>query len=232
MQKFAMFSALLSGALLASVASAGAQQPPADPFAQGSGTNGWYLRLAGGGAWPAAPGGYATGIGQTTTNVSSGFIVGGAAGYKFNAFRAELELEYIQVGIKSLAFYNTGTTINTTGTQSNLAGMVNGYWDFATGTPWVPYVGFGVGIAELGMNNIANASSGKSILNTTAATFAFQGMLGAKYYINSNWAAGAEFRYFKTPDGWFVNADGLSTSAGNAQYNVLVGLTYHFGTPK
>lgn len=232
MQKLAKFGIALSGTLLASLAPAGAQESPAGAFAQGSGPNGWYLRAGAGGAWPASPGGYASSLGQSTTDVSPGFIVGGAAGYKFNAFRAELELEYIQVGIKSLSFYNTGTTINTTGTQSNLAGMANGYWDFATGTPWVPYLGFGVGIAELGMNNIANASSGKSILNTTAATFAFQGMLGVKYNMNNQWAAGAEFRYFKTPDGWFINSDGLSTSAGNAQYNLLVSLTYNFGTPK
>jgi opacity protein-like surface antigen len=232
MQKFAKFSILLSGALLASLAPAAAEEPPVDAFAQGSGTNGWYLRVGGGGAWPADPGGFVTSLGQTTTNVSPGFIVGGAGGYKFNAFRAEIELEYIQVGIKSISFFNTGTTINTSGTQSNLAGMVNGYYDFATGTPWVPYLGFGVGIAELGMNNIVNASSGKSILNTTAATFAFQGMAGVRYFINNHWAAGAEFRYFKTPDGQFINSDGLSSSAGNAQYNLLVSLTYHFGTPK
>lgn len=232
MQKFATFSIALSSALLASLAPAGAQESPAGAFAQGSGTNGWYLRVGAGGAWPAAPGGYAESIGQTTTNVSSGFIVGGAAGYKANAFRGELELEYIQVGIKSLSFFNTGTTINTTGTQSNLAGMFNGYYDFATGTPWVPYVGLGAGIANLSMNGINNASSGKAILNTSAVTFAFQAMAGVQYLINNQWAAGVEFRYFKTPDGWFVNADGLSTSAGNAQYNLLAKLTYHFGATK
>jgi opacity protein-like surface antigen len=232
MQKFVKFGILLGGMLFASLAPAAAQESPGGAFAQGSGPNGWYLRAGGGGAWPADPGGFVTGLGQNTTNVSPGFIVGGAGGYKFNAWRAEMELEYIQVGIKAINFYNTGTTINTNGTQSNLAGMVNGYYDIATGSPWVPYVGFGVGIADLGMNGIQNASTGKSILNTSAVTFAFQGMLGVKYYINSQWAAGAEFRYFKTPDGAFINADGNNTIAGNAQYNLLVSLTYHFGGTK
>jgi OOP family OmpA-OmpF porin len=136
------------------------------------------------------------------------------------------------VGIKAISYLNTGITVNTSGTQSNLAGMVNGYYDIATGTPWVPYLGFGVGIAELGMNNITNVSSGKLLVNTTAATFAFQGMVGVQYLINNQWAAGVEFRYFKTPDGQFINADGLSSSAGNAQFNLLASLTYHFGTPK
>jgi OmpA-OmpF porin, OOP family len=232
MQKLAKFSVLLCGTVLGSLAQAGAQQPPAGIVAENSGTNGYYLRLGGGGAWPAAPGGYAQSLGPTTSNVSTGFIVGGAAGYKANAWRGELELEYLQVGVKSISFLNSGTTINTTGSQSNLAGMVNGYYDIATGTPFVPYVGLGVGIADLSMNGVNNAASGHTILNTSTVTFALQGMVGVQYLINEKWSAGAEFRYFKTPDGWFVNGDGLQSSVENAQYNLLVGVSYHFGASK
>lgn len=233
MQKLATFSVLLCGALLASLAQAEAQQPPADTVGQNSsGTNGYYLRLGGGAAFPASPGGYAQGLGPTTSSVATGFNVGGAVGYKANAWRGELELGYLQVGVKNISFLNSGTTVNTTGSQSNLTAMVNGYYDFATGTPFVPYLGLGVGISDFSMNGVNNAATGHTILNTNTFTLGFQGMAGVQYLINDKWSAGAEFRYFKTPDGWFVNGDGLQSSVENAQYNVLLSVSYHLGATK
>ena len=227
MQKFTKFCLILCGALLASLAPARAQAPPFGAF-----NNGLYLRVEGGGAWPAAPGGYGDLIGQTTTDVTPSYVAGGAAGYQFNAFRAEVELEYLQVGIKSISQFNfPAITVNTTGTQSNLAVMVNGYYDFATGTPWVPYLGIGVGVARFGLNNIRAVRTGRLLENGTITTIAFQPMVGVQYHINNQWGIGVELRYFKTPDGTFRTPLGLTSSAGNAQFILLAGLTYHFGTP-
>jgi opacity protein-like surface antigen len=236
MQKFTKFCLLLCGALLASLAPAGAQAPAGGAYnkaqapAYGAFNYGPYVRLDGGAAFPADPGGYSNLIGPQTVDVTPSYFVGGAVGYKFNAFRIEAELEYFQVGIKSISQFNfPAVTIQTTGTQSNLAGMINGYYDFATGTPWVPYVGIGVGVARFGLNNITATATNTLLINATVTTVAFQPMVGVQYQLNNQWGIGAELRYFVTPDGTFTNALGLTSSAGNAQYIVLGGLTYHFG---
>jgi opacity protein-like surface antigen len=234
-KNFEKLCLLFCGSLLASLAPAGAQAPAAGAFNKAQlpafgAVNGLYLRLEGGGAWPAAPGGYGNFIGQTTTEVKPSYVAGVAVGYKFNAFRIEAELEYIQVGIKSISQYNVpAITINTSGTQSNLAGMINGYYDFETGTPWVPYLGIGVGVARFGLNNITATATNTLLVNGTVTTLAIQPMVGVQYNINDRLGIGVELRYFKTPDGTFTNAAGNTTAAGNAQFIVLGGLTYHFG---
>ncbi len=217
-----MRSLLLGAAIVALTASTGFAQ------SSSSGTDGPYLRLEGGWSHPVGMDSSIAGV-PLNTNLQDGYIVGGAGGYKFGPWRAELNLDYSDDNFKSGSI--GGFSSNLSGDASNLAVMVNGYYDIATGTPWVPYIGFGIGITQIDLNNVKATPSNVPISNSSDTQFAYQPMVGIQYLIDSQWSAGVEYRYFASSDGHFKTATGELFTASNSSHNVLASLTYHFAPP-
>ena len=65
--------------------------------------------------------------------------------------------------------------------------MANAYFDYLTCTPWTPYVGAGMGVSYLKVDNGDYARSGYRL--------AWQVMGGMTYDINSHWALDLGYRY-------------------------------------
>jgi len=59
--------------------------------------------------------------------------------------------------------------------------MLNAYYDFKNSTPFTPYIGAGIGLAN--------------IKDTKAVQFAYSAIIGAKYNINQNFYFGAKATY-------------------------------------
>lgn len=171
-----------------------------------------------------------------------GYVVGGAAGWKFGQLRAELGLDFsgydasaIQVnsdgglgaalGRSSL----TGASSNPSGSIHTIAGMVNAYWDLRTGTPFVPYLGLGIGAVRSSLDSLTVA--GAPLANSSDITFAYQPIVGVRYHITDNVAVGAEFRYFAAVDPVFKDSAGRDIHGRIESYNVLANLSYFFGAP-
>ncbi len=226
-------SLLLAAALLTLTASSA--------FAQsGSGTSGPYVRLEGGWSHPTDM--TSSGLPGLTGGAikrDDGYIVGGAAGYKWGPWRAELNLDYSENDAKSgtnLFAGASNSSASLKGSTSNLAFMVNGYYDIATGTPFVPYIGLGIGGSYFRFNqlNTTNKTPNIQIANGGDYVFAYQPIVGVQYLINDQWSAGVEYRYFGTLDPtikYSLDPQARRFTVNNASHNVLASITFHFFPP-
>jgi outer membrane protein OmpA-like peptidoglycan-associated protein len=207
-----------------------------------TGPSGPYLRAEGG--WSHEND--LKGQGATGLNFGSkeddGYMAGGAAGWKFGQLRAELGLDFsghdvssihvngegglgARLGVGSL----TGATGNASGSVHIIDGMVNAAWDFRTGTPFVPYIGIGVGIAHVSLDSLSVA--GHPLSNSSDTVFAYQPMVGVRYHVTDAIAIGAEYRYFATVDPTFKDSSGVKFKGRIESHNVLANLSYFFGAP-
>jgi opacity protein-like surface antigen len=135
----------------------------------------------------------------------AGLGISGAVGTKLlNDFRVEAEVLYFATEIE-----NTNTDID------NLAFMVNGYYDLKTSTKFTPYVGAGIGLANIEVDAPAYRNSDN--------VFAYQALVGVSYELDKNSSVTAGYRYFGTQDSEY---NGIKRTYGK---NVLeVGYRYSF----
>jgi len=205
----------------------------------GSGTPGPYVRLEGGWSHPEdLTGNAVTGIPGGIARRSEGYIFGIAGGYKWGPWRGELDLDYSENGMRSGTNVFSGATRSSGlgGSSSNLAFMLNGYYDFATGTPFTPYLGFGVGADYFSLHQVKTTglASNISISNNSNVVFAYQPIVGVSYAINDQWSAGLEYRYFSTTDAslkYQPNPPAGKFTIDPTSHNILASITFHFGAP-
>jgi opacity protein-like surface antigen len=162
-----------------------------------------------------------------------GYGVSGAVGYDFGQFRLEGELSYREADLDSVTV-NTVTgpgvtltglgTFPASGSGSIFGFMANGWYDFDTGTPWVPYLGGGIGGAMVGFD-VAG-------LDETDTVFAYQVGGGIGYEINSNVTVSLGYRLLGTTSPTF---EGPVAGFGNVEaeadvltHNVELGLRVTF----
>ena len=196
--------------------------------------------------------------GISTPNLNIGTSIGGSAfgaiGYGFgNGLRAELELDYRGNSFSSVNRNNRfgGVTSATASGSEQLYGpMVNILYDFNGLSTWViPYAGLGVGYQRGHLSNFTVAGTGASAplftSDTTKAAFAYQGILGVNFPIQSlpGLSLTADYRIMALtgtrtyngaasatlPSG--VRATGTGTMEWGHEYNntFMFGIRYNFG---
>lgn len=88
---------------------------------------------------------------KTNWDFDLGLGASGALGYDFGSFRADAEFTYLSsnfvFGVHKTMRRQPGDMANDTLTV--LAGTANAWYDLDTGTAWSPYIGVGVGAANL-----------------------------------------------------------------------------------
>ena len=209
-------------------------------LAQSSGTEGPYIRLDGGWSHPVpmTSNSLAT-VAAGSVKRDEGYFLGGAGGYKFGPWRGELELEYMENQTQSgnnLFAGATGRSATLRGSTSNLAAMINGYYDFAIGWPITPYVGVGIGADYFRFSQVNTTSlpANIQIANAFDTVFAYQAMAGVSYAINPQWSIDLEYRYFATLDPkvkYSPNPPLQRFTVNNASHNLLLGVAWHFAPP-
>jgi OmpA-OmpF porin, OOP family len=175
---------------------------------------------------------------NTSIDFKDGYLVTGAAGWGFgNGLRTELEIGWHDNNAKQPFVQNStpGTFIfggNGRATQETLFG--NALYDFDTGTPWTPHVGFGIGIDSARVDNV-NLPAGSNPVNTHDTVFAYQGIVGVEYAVAPGFHLGVEYRYIGTSDleillpGRASNNGNVQSSYSLASNNILATLRYSFG---
>jgi len=207
-----------------------------------TGPDGPYLRAEGG--WSHEndfKGQGSTGL-NFGTQEKEGYMAGGAAGWKFGQLRVELGLDFSGHDVSSIQVNGdgglgarlggaslTGANANPSGSIHIIDGMVNAAWDFRTGTPFVPYIGIGVGMAHVSLDSLSVA--GRPLSNSSDTVFAYQPMVGVRYHVTDAIAVGAEYRYFATVDPTFQDSSGVKFKGRVESHNVLANLSYFFGAP-
>lgn len=145
------------------------------------------------------------------------------AGYDFGGPKAELEVAYRSAGNKSL---QDSQTKSVNGDLSSLAIMANGIYEFLPKSSWHPFVGGGIGFANV--SDDLKGADGRTYLSDNDWQFAYQAIAGVSYDINKSWAINAQYRYFATLDPSFTDSDGNKAKMDYSNHNILAGLTYKF----
>jgi len=159
-----------------------------------------------------------------------GFVVNGAVGYQWGNIRGEGEIGYRRNDLDR--FNNLGKG---NGDANAVHFMANGYWDFIPAGKIDPYVGVGIGVARVDYSDLSDAA-GATVLDQTDTQFAYQGIVGVRYLMAPQWDVGVEYRYFATLDPHVTTSAATVPASAHvdAPYHndsVLLGLTYHFGSP-
>lgn len=163
---------------------------------------------------------------STSVGLKTGLAGAAAVGYAFgNGLRAELELAHRRSNVSTAVAGQTAS-----GSLDATSLMINGLYDIATGTSFVPYLGAGVGGARVRANNIGALTSGASA-NGGDNVFAYQGIAGVDYHVDANWALGASYRYFATQKADVSASTGAKAGVPFRDHAVLLGMRWNFGTP-
>lgn len=163
-----------------------------------------------------------------STEFDTGFLVTGAVGRFFDRFRAEVELNYVTADVGTITATAGGLSGSASGDgdASATSLMVNGYYEFDTGGPWSPYVGGGLGGANVSLNGIG--ANGFTFLDDDDTVLAYQFKAGVAYRFNENIDGTAGYRYFATDD-LDVNIGGAAFSIdGPETHNFEVGVRFRF----
>jgi outer membrane protein OmpA-like peptidoglycan-associated protein len=197
---------------------------PAAASAQSKYTLGPYVSLGAGLNWLEDA--KTTGGGADTTIQfnNPGPAVVGAAGWGLgNGFRIEGE-----IGYRSNSIDKT-TTGPAGGKFASWSFMANGLYDIALGWPVTPYVGAGIGVADVSTNGSIPGTA--LSVRGSQANFAYQGIGGLAYALSDNLKADASYRYFRTTDPDTDTAIGKASSEYH-NHTLLLSLRWEFGAPR
>ena len=186
-------------------------------------TNGWYVG-AEAGVNIAPDENVKTTAGKFKYSTDLGYTALGQAGYGFGPVRVEGELGWRSNGIDKF------NAVSGSGSADVGSLMANIYYDFNTGTPWTPFIGVGLGGAEVMADKIRNATG--TYAKGNDLVFAYQGIAGVSYDVSQNLAIKADYRYFRTTEASIK--DPLLGGKSKFTYDshaFLVGFTYKFGAP-
>jgi OmpA-OmpF porin, OOP family len=163
-------------------------------------------------------------------DTSLGMTIVAGGGYAFGPFRVEGEIGWRDNGLDKVTTPHLGEASGS-GDLTPWSFMVNGYYDFDTGTKFTPYLGAGVGAVTL-TGKIEESGATISELGRTG--FGYQGIAGVAYKVTDQLAIKGEYRYLATAETDQPDDTG-SIGAGTAKmtyqsHAVLVGFIYRFGS--
>jgi OOP family OmpA-OmpF porin len=173
---------------------------------------------------------------------TNGYAVLGFAGYDFRGFlRLEAELGYRRQDVKSLAVVNdgglgaklgvgslTGASAHPSGHVGAVSLMANGIFTIVPSWRISPYIGGGIGAANVTLSKFAVA--GTTVAGSSDGRVAAQGIAGVGGKINERVSLALDYRYFLTLDPTFKDASGAPFRAHYRTHNVLLSVVYHFGS--
>jgi OOP family OmpA-OmpF porin len=162
-----------------------------------------------------------------TLKTDRGWLAGVAGGYEWSSGVAlEGELSYRENELDKVK--GMGAHIDLGGDENSWAVTANAYYHLHTGTPFAPYIGAGIGVAQL---TIHAEPEGAADFKDSDTQFAYQGIAGVSYALAKQLSLGLEYRYFATTDPNYSDNPGGGTSRVASEYhthNVLLNLTYRF----
>src|ERR1700722_10990496 len=129
-----------------------------------------------------------------TAKTDEGYLLGGAVGWGFGMWRAEINLDWRDNSFSSVHVGKPGA-IALLGSGSGggdvqaITDMINGYVNLPYN--WLglkPYVGAGMGVAIMKFNGLSSA--GVPISGDSQNVFALQAMAGVSYDLTPQWSMG------------------------------------------
>ena len=174
------------------------------------------------------------------TEFDPGFGVHGAVGHSWDGFRLEGEVSYrkndldaltvTNVTLAGIGSFDVAAEFDAEGDVSALGFMVNGWYDFDTGSPWKPFIGGGVGTARISLNEVSATVAGMSVplADDEDQVFAYQAGAGIGYELTPTIIVSLGYRFFGTLDPEFTDVTGIPFDAEYRSHNVEVGVRFLF----
>ena len=191
---------LAAAAFVALPVVAQAQAPSPGVYIGAEGGVNWLLNFTANTGLAAFP--------TVSVTPNTGWAVGGVIGYDFVGPRVELEGVYrnnqLNVGVP-------GTAINNQVGQLGI--MANLLYDFMPGSVITPYIGAGAGVGFVD----SNASLGSTV-------FAYQGIIGLGWNVDTNFRVNIDGRYYGTSN---PTVNGQTWTNNN--FSIMLGLQLKFG---
>ncbi len=145
-----------------------------------------------------------------------GFAITGAVGYTLGyAARVELEMGYRANDVDKITLdgYGSGSI---DGDMTTISLMGNAYYDFASVGRFTPFIGAGIGLANIEAEfDLAG--------NEDDTVFAYQLAAGGSFAVSENLNIDLQYRYFGTENPDF---DGLEAEYNT--HNLIFGLRFNF----
>lgn len=163
-------------------------------------------------------------------NLSDGWNAGLTLGYQLNSWgfvvpRVELEGGYLQNDLDTLQAFNAGGVVGApfaaTGDLNAFYGFANILLDIPVGFGFTPFVGGGVGFANVKADNIA--VGGFTILDDSDTAFAWNVTAGLSYDLTRNVTVEFAYRFLQFNDVDLTDIGNTPVAIGdidNNQFNV------------
>ncbi len=192
--------------------------------------NGGYFSVRGG-VSHLADQDFDTLAGTVTTKAKASWVGTAAIGVRISPhLRAEVEGGYQtnELDEAHIPGHGPGTgTKPASGDVSIRSGMANLYYDMFQKTRLSPYVGAGVGMANVKYRETC-VNGVPFTADDDDTVLAGQAMVGVRYRFNPDVAGTAEYRYFRTADVKVNGAGGGTADVETASHNAMVGLELKF----
>jgi outer membrane protein OmpA-like peptidoglycan-associated protein len=192
---------MAAAALVALPVMAQAQAPSPGVYIGAEGGVNWLLNFTANTNNPVFP--------TVSVTPQTGWAAGGVIGYDFVGPRVELEGVYRQ---NQLNIGVPGTAINNQVGQLGI--MANLLYDFMPGSVITPYIGAGAGVGFVD----SNASLGSTV-------FAYQGIIGLGWNVDTNFRVNIDGRYYGTSN---PSVNGQTWTNNN--FSIMLGLQLKFGS--
>lgn len=194
------------------------------PLGAAAQSEGPYISGAVGGVIPRDSDIDGTGI-NVEAEFDPGYVGAAAIGTTFGSWRAEGEVSYRDADVDDVS-----GAVNGSGDVSGLGLMVNGFYDFNTGSNWTPYVGAGFGPMRLDVDGAAPI--GGSQIDDDDWVLAGQAIGGVGYKFTNRLGMFADYRFLATTDADLTTAAGASVDADYSEHRLMIGLRWSFGGAK
>jgi opacity protein-like surface antigen len=175
---------------------------------------------------------YASGA-KIDTSFDTGYGLSASYGYNtgkvwsLGGFRPEIEVGYNQADVDGHTLNGGSTLDGSTGDVDTFYAMANLIHDFDTGSAFVPYLGAGLGYANVSYNGFGVAAI-PDVLDDSAGALAYQGIVGLGYEVSQQLTLTLDYRYFATDDIDVKTGAGRDTSLKGDQNKFNVGMRYGF----
>jgi opacity protein-like surface antigen len=159
-----------------------------------------------------------------TGSFDAGYGLGLTGGYNFDMFRLEGELFYKTNSFDEVSA--VGVSLPADGDVSALGLMVNAIFDFKNQTRFTPFIGAGVGMAQISIKDLT--IGGLAIADDDDAVFAYQGIAGVGFSVTKALTLDLTYKYTATADPSFTDAGGFPFDAEYTSHNIMLGARFNF----
>jgi OmpA-OmpF porin, OOP family len=173
-----------------------------------------------------------------TANTDTGYDFGAVVGYDFGGFRLEAETSYRETDLRSFASSvsaipgGAAATLATpglkpTGGDANaLSFMINGMLDFGDDDGLQGFIGGGVGVARV---DVQQVFGGPSWLDDSDTGLAWQAIAGVRAPLSDSWDVGLKYRFFNAAKVDLVDRLGRDVETRFRSHSIMGSLIYNFG---